>query len=287
MKTKLIPIIFYTLCVLLLYAGTTLAQTGVCGTVTTKAYMEADIAQSQQQQQRGLFYPNQCLGKTLSITAYIVKDSTGAPGLTVGAIQAAIQTLNNDFAPICLSFELCQTIFIDNFNYNTFEYDKHDAEIRVLYYIPKTINMYFVQSLKGPSGAMVAGYASMPGGPDYMVITKSSTSSVKTIPHEMGHFFGLYHTFEIASGVEAINGSNCTTAGDLICDTPADNDPTGQNVAPDCQPSPYQQDAGGNWYVPQIGNLMSYYPESCNCGFTTQQYNRMAQQFLTVRNYLW
>lgn len=249
--------------------------------------MEADVAQSQQQQERGLFYPNKCLGKTLSITAYIMKDSTGAAGITTATIQAAIQSLNTNFAPICLSFQICQFIYIDNFNYDDFKYADDDEEVRTLYYTPNTINMYFVKNLIGQSGSAVTGYAYLPGGPDCIFIQKAFVTSIKTIPHEFGHFFGLYHTFETLNGIEAINGSNCTTAGDLVCDTPADNDPTGMLVGPDCQPSPYSQDASGNWYVPQIGNLMSYYPVNCNCGFTTQQYNRMAQQFLTNRSYLW
>ncbi|MBL0071623.1 MAG: hypothetical protein IPP34_07360 [Bacteroidetes bacterium] len=35
----------------------------------------------------------------------------------------------------------------------------------------------------------------------------------------MGHFFGLYHTFETQFGSELANGSNCATTGDLVCDT--------------------------------------------------------------------
>lgn len=288
MKTKLIPLLFFTACVLFLYAHGAHAQTKVCGTTTTKEYMEADVLQSQQQEQmRGLFYPNKCLNKTLSITVYITKDSTGQTNISLPSIQAAINNLNTVFAPICLSFQICQTLYIDNFNYDDFKHADDDEEVRTLYYTPNTINIYFVKSLISASGANVAGYAYLPGGPDCIMLTKSSVGSAKTIPHEFGHFFGLYHTFETLNGVENINGSNCTVAGDLVCDTPADNDPTGQNVSSDCQPNPYGQDAGGNWYVPQIGNLMSYYPEACNCGFTTQQYNRMAQQFLTNRSYLW
>ena len=41
-----------------------------------------------------------------------------------------------------------------------------------------------------------------------------------TLPHEVGHFYGLPHTHD--QGNELVNGSNCATAGDNFCDTPAD-----------------------------------------------------------------
>ena len=129
----------------------------------------------------------------------------------------------------------------------------------------------------------VAGYAYFPGGEDFIVISKQSLGAVT---HEMGHFFGLYHTFETQFGQELANGSNCITAGDLICDTPAD--PGASNTAPpDCQLLPYTQDINGDWYVPHIGNIMSYYSDDCTCGFTTQQYNKMASNYLNSRFYLW
>ena len=102
----------------------------------------------------------------------------------------------------------------------------------------------------------------------------------------MGHFFGLYHTFETSNGVELVNESNCVTAGDLVCDTPAD--PGLSNTpSPDCQLAPYIMDVNGQWYVPQIGNVMSYYSEDCTCGFTTGQLERMAFMYQTFRFYLW
>lgn len=43
--------------------------------------------------------------------------------------------------------------------------------------------------------------------------------------HELGHFFGLAHTFECAWGSET--PATCSTTGDMVCDTPPDRGPAG------------------------------------------------------------
>ena len=47
-------------------------------------------------------------------------------------------------------------------------------------------------------------------------------ANVAFSPHELGHFFFLYHPFETAAnGIECADGRNCSTTGDRVCDTPA------------------------------------------------------------------
>jgi Pregnancy-associated plasma protein-A len=80
--------------------------------------------------------------------------------------------------------------------------------------------------------------------------------------HEVGHCLGLFHTFEDEFGVELVarNGacSNCSTAGDKICDTPADIQFSDANFS-NCVFNGNWVDSCNNPYVTDPSNLMSYY----------------------------
>tara|TARA_R110001592_G_scaffold119491_5_gene322650 strand:- start:2429 stop:2758 length:330 start_codon:yes stop_codon:yes gene_type:complete len=109
----------------------------------------------------------------------------------------------------------------------------------------------------------------------------------------MGHYFGLPHTWAGANapGSELADGSNCTTAGDQICDTPADPFIEGTEgedyVDDDCRFIDMQQDANGDYYTPDIGNIMSYYPDRCKCGFSHDQFWVMVNTYLNSNPKMW
>jgi len=219
--------------------------------------------------------PLPCLDRTFTIVAHVVRDTFGEPNITPEEILAAVDSMNLDFAPICVNFEICAFKDIPNFQYDDLEDGDELNEMFAYYNDEKRINMYFVSSSAEP----FCGVATLGG--DCMA------EGTNTLSHEMGHYFGLLHTFEGAGmpGSELVDGSNCTTAGDLVCDTPADpymeNDPVDQYVNQEmCRFILPAKDANDDWFVPDVGNIMSYYQSSCSCGFTHGQYLRMAATYL-------
>jgi len=86
----------------------------------------------------------------------------------------------------------------------------------------KYLNVYVVKSIYNYSGVgVILGYSYYPqialSDPkkDGIVIRADVTNyNGRTLTHELGHYFGLPHTFQDGCG------SDCKTTGDLICDTP-------------------------------------------------------------------
>lgn len=228
-----------------------------------------------------------CLNKVLSVNVIIVADSLRNPGITIADIQAGLAGLNGDFAPICLSFQLCNVDTVFAYKYNRWERPLEHAEFETNYCQMGVINFALVTDIRVPAGA--SGYAPMAMGlgsntnRDLIVIKKSAFGG-KTLAHEVGHYFGLYHTFETSMGVEFVNGSNCATTGDILCDTPADINPA--PIAPGCIWIGTNRDPNNDYYTPMLGNTMSYH-QGCGRRFTIEQYNRMIFCYLNYRNYLY
>jgi len=227
------------------------------------------------------------LDKTLSVYVWIVASGPDNYTWDLPDYQGDFDELNNIFEPINLRFELCVQDSIPNYNYDSLVKDPLPGadesewdEMRNQHYVPNVINVYYVTTIEGP----VAGFANFPGGPDIVVLERGS--GVMTLAHEMGHFFGLYHTFETALGLETVDGENCETTGDLVCDTDANFPGAEDEVINGCQYNSLNTDANGQYFTPQMNNIMSYFGD-CSNSFTNGQYNRMAFIYLNERNYLW
>ena len=246
--------------------------------------------------------PLPCLNKEFSIVMHTVVDSFGNTGIDdPNLIATMMESLNTAFEPICVSFKVCEERMVPNFQYNEIDSLEEWQDLLVKEHQPNRINLFLVEnSLIDPVSpeqefgfATPSGITSLETGG--IILNKGGIVGPHNLIHLMGHYFSLLHTFEGAPA-ELVDGSNCETEGDLICDTPADRYIAPQNIYQDgwldsnpenrCRYINPITDPNSEFYRPDVGNYMSYY-EDCRCGFSHQQYLKMAETFTASNPKMW
>ncbi|QSQ11717.1 zinc metalloprotease [Myxococcus landrumensis] len=216
---------------------------------------------------------------TIPVYFHVINKGTGVANgdLTTAMITNQMNVLNAAYANTPFKFTLTATTRTTNSAWFT-GIGNATTERAVKTALRKggknALNLYSA----APSGGLL-GWATFPSSytsdpiMDGVVILHSSVPGGSSAPynlgdtgtHEVGHWLGLYHTFQ----------GGCANPGDSVSDTPAEASaafgcPTGRNTC----------SAAG---VDPITNFMDYTDDSCMNSFTAGQVARMDSQALTYR----
>lgn len=218
--------------------------------------------------------PPAVTGGVIDVYFHVIHSgSTG--NLSQQAVNAQIQVLNDAFASTGWSFNLVDTDWTDNASWFAMSASaENQAKAALRQGTADDLNIYTAN----PGGSLL-GWATFPweynSDPDYdgVVILYSSLPGGSAAPynegdtatHEVGHWMGLYHTFEGA----------CKNTNDSVSDTPAERSP-----AYGC---PVGRDTCNGSGPDPIENFMDYTDDACMVEFTSGQDARMDTMFSSYR----
>jgi PKD repeat protein len=234
---------------------------------------------------------------SIPVKVHIITNDDGSGGIDISDVISELNEVNTYFENSFVEFYVCDEVNYINSS-SLYDFDS-DTQQDLLFsnHQENILNVYFVNDISFGSGG-ACGYTYLPGNTnqyyDAVVMDNDCTTSQSgtTLTHEMGHHLNLIHTHGPQNGTltdELVSGTNCSVAGDLLCDTPADPQLGYSNVNDvNClysESGPPTTDAQGNLFDPDTSNIMSYAPQECTNTITDQQYARMYAGYHAFKNY--
>lgn len=220
--------------------------------------------------------------EVVPVWVHVITSAQGAGDVPDAQIAEQISVLNTAYsggtggAPTPFEFVLQGTTRTANDAWYTVTPETaEEAEMKAALRVggADTLNLYTANI-----GAGLLGWATFPdkkiGSDDGVVLLNSSLPGGSSVPydegdtatHEVGHWLGLYHTFQ----------GGCTNRGDQVSDTPPEADPQFACAERDSCP----RKAGWD----PVHNFMDYTPDACMYEFTPGQAQRMVDLWSAYRD---
>ena len=206
--------------------------------------------------------------KTIPVVFQVITNASGGGAVTSTQITNQLNVLNAAYSGSGFQFRLGQVkTTANNTYYNGCARSSTERAMKKALAVDPTHNLNLYSCNLGNG---LLGYARFPS--DYpensymhgVVILNASFPGGSATPynlgdtatHEIGHYLGLYHTFQ----------GGCTGAGDSVADTPAE-----ASAAFGC---PTGRDTCTSTGLDPITNFMDYSDDACMNTFSTDQRNR-------------
>jgi hypothetical protein len=220
-------------------------------------------------------------GGSIPVHFHVITDSRGNGNMTNSVLQDQITVLNNAYKPGSWEFKLSSVDYSADDSWYTMEPGSRaekDCKETLRVGNADELNLYSANIGGGLLGwatfpkdyaddklmdGVVILYTSFPGG------TARNYDEGDTGTHEVGHWMGLYHTFQ--------GGCNERLGGDKVDDTPAE-----ATANYECPADGFDScaDQPGN---DPIHNFMDYVYDACMYEFTDGQFARIVEEFSAYR----